>query len=73
MHRLDKINTILIKQMNISNDLEMFLIQSSKRPAFNGTVRYFANGLLDYQHRINVIYQQFEFKQDENPSENFSQ
>ena len=36
---LDKINSILIKQMDIASDLERVLIESSKRPAFNGTVR----------------------------------
>ena len=56
----------MVKQMDITSDLERFLIESSKRPAFNGTVRYFASGLLDCQC-------QFELKQDDNHSENFSQ
>ena len=70
---LDKMNSILIEQMDIASELERFLIESSKRLAFNVTVRYFANGLLDYQCGINVIHQQFELKQDDNPSENFCQ
>ena len=60
---LDKINSILIKQMDTASDLERFLIESSKRQAFDGTVRYFANGLLVYQYGINIIHQQFELKQ----------
>ena len=59
--------------MDIAGDLERFLIESSKRLAFNDNVRYFANGLLDYQCGINVIHQQFELKQDDNPSETFPQ
>ena len=66
-------NGILIKERDIARDLEKFPSESSKRLAFNGTVKCFANGLLDYQCGIKVICQQFELKQDDNHSENFSQ
>ena len=46
-HMLEKIYSILVKQMDITSDLERFLIESPKRPAFNDTVRYLASGLLD--------------------------
>ena len=42
-----QIYSILVSQIDITSDLERFLIKSSKRPAFNGMVRYFASGLLD--------------------------
>ena len=53
-HTLEKMNNILIDQMDIVSDSEKFLIRSSKRTMFNGTVRYFAHGLLDCQCGINV-------------------
>ena len=38
----------LVKQMDILTDIEEFLIESSTNPTYNGTVRYFASGILDY-------------------------
>ena len=59
--------------MDITSDLERFPIESSNRPTFSGTVKYLANGLLDFQCGINMLCQQFELKRDDNHSENFSQ
>ena len=72
-HILDRINSILFRQMDIASALERFLVESSKSPAFNGTVRYFENGLPGYQCGINIIHQKFELQQDNNSSKNFSQ
>ena len=72
-HTLDKIYSILVKQMDIKSDLERLLFELSKRPAFSCTVRYFVNGLLDCQCGNNIFCQHFELKQDDNNSETFSQ
>ena len=53
-HMFDKINSILMHQIDIASDSEKFLNRSSERTMFNGPVRYFAHGLPECQCGINV-------------------
>ena len=45
--------------MDILADSKRFLIGSSTDPTYNGTVRYFSIGLLDYQRGLNRIRENF--------------
>ena len=43
------LDAFLVKQMDILADVKRVLIESSTDPTYNGTVRYFTSGILDYQ------------------------
>ena len=60
---LDKINSILIDQMDIASDSEKFLIGSSKRTTFNGTVRYLVCLIVNVESMFNLLCFKFELKQ----------
>ena len=63
----------LVKQLDILTDIKRFLFETSTNPTYNGTVRYFASGLLDYLTGLNPIREQFESNMDDNDEINISQ
>ena len=66
------LDAFLVKQVDILADIERFLIESSTDPTYNGTLRYFTSGLLDYQRGLNPIREQFESNMDDNDEMNIS-
>ena len=59
--------------MDILADINRFLIESLTYPTYNGTVRYFASGLLDYQRGLDTIREQLDSNVDDNDEMNISQ